>query len=125
MLSRKTILANRKAFSLKKQQFERLQNKTPAKDSLSDQVDFIFDHSFNNVSPLCCVIYEDPIRLQVINSQAVGNGPRVLLVFAKVNMLKNDDQDIRSFRRQQRWFPGVVFGWSEGTGRDKPEQPRP
>lgn len=72
------------------------------------------------------MIYENPIRLQVINSQAVGNGPRVLLVFAKVNMLKNDDRDIRSFMRRAKVIPrgGVGFRWSEGTGRDEPEQLR-
>lgn len=62
------------------------------------------------------MIYENPIPLQVINSQAVGNGPRVLLVFAKVNMLKNDDQDIRSFMRRAKVITGVGFRWSEGTG---------
>lgn len=61
------------------------------------------------------MIYENPIPLQVINSQAVGNGPRVLLVFAKVNMLKNDDQDVRSFMRRAEVIPrGSASGGPRG-----------
>lgn len=50
------------------------------------------------------MIYENLIRLQVINSPAVGNGPRVLLVFPKVNMLKNED---------------IRFRWSQEAGQDE------
>lgn len=62
------------------------------------------------------MIYENPIRLQVINSQAVGNGPHVLLVFAKVNMLKNDDQDSRSFMRRAKVIPGGRLQVLRGNG---------
>lgn len=69
------------------------------------------------------MIYENPIRLQVINSQAAGNGPRVLLVFAKVNMLKNDDRDIRSFMRRAKVIPRGG-GSASGGPRERAETSR-
>lgn len=67
------------------------------------------------------MIYENLIRLQVINTPAVGNGPRVLLVFAKVNMLKNED--IPSFNRCSHLIPEGRLQVVTGSGaRRDPEQ---
>lgn len=62
------------------------------------------------------LIYENLIQLQVINSLTVGNGPRVLLFFVKVNTLrkkKKDGQAIWSFIRCTYLFPE---GWLQVGG---------